>query len=104
MFRAASNAARIRMIGENLLLKASRLASAILASALGLGSFAALADVPAPQDIPFNGTLKINVDATDIAHRVFRVHETVPTQAGPLTLLYPQWLPGNHSPTGRIDK
>ena len=97
-------AARIRTIGENLLLKASRLASAIFASALGLGSVAALADVPAPQDIPFNGTLKINVDATDLAHRVFRVHETVPAQAGPLTLLYPQWLPGNHSPTGPIDK
>jgi predicted metalloprotease with PDZ domain len=85
-------------------LKVSRLACAILASAVGLGSFAALADVPAPQDIPFNGTLKINVDATDLAHRVFRVHETVPAQAGPLTLLYPQWLPGNHSPTGSVEK
>ena len=85
-------------------MKASRLASAILASALGLGSFAALAEVAAPQDVPFNGTLKINVDATDIAHRAFRVHETVPAQPGPLTLLYPQWLPGNHSPTGPIDK
>ena len=85
-------------------MKASRLATAILASALGMGSFAALADVPAPQDIPFEGTLKINVDATDIAHRVFRVHEVVPAKPGPLTLLYPQWLPGNHSPTGSIDK
>lgn len=85
-------------------LKVSRLASAILVSALGLGSFAALAEVAAPHDIPFDGTLKINVDATDIAHRVFRVHEVVPAQAGPLTLLYPQWLPGNHSPTGPIDK
>lgn len=85
-------------------MKVTRLATAMLASALGLSSFAAFADVPAPQDVPFNGTLKINVDATDIAHRVFRVHETVPAQAGPLTLLYPQWLPGNHSPTGAIDK
>jgi hypothetical protein len=25
-------------------------------------------------------------------------------QPGPLTLLYPQWMPGNHSPTGPIDK
>jgi predicted metalloprotease with PDZ domain len=88
---------------ENLL-KVTRLASAILASAMGFSSFAALADVPAPQDVPFEGTLKINVDATDIAHRVFRVHEVVPAQPGPLTLLYPQWLPGNHSPTGSIDK
>ena len=85
-------------------LKVSRLASAILVSALGLGSFAALAEVAAPRDTPFDGTLKINVDATDIAHRVFRVHEVVPAQPGPLTLLYPQWLPGNHSPTGPIDK
>ena len=103
MFRAASIRGAISYDQENPL-KASRLASAILASAIGISSFAAVADVPAPQNIPFNGTLKINVDATDLAHRVFRVHETVPAQAGPLTLLYPQWLPGNHSPTGAIDK
>ncbi|WP_425493744.1 M61 family metallopeptidase [Dyella silvatica] len=76
----------------------------MLVSALGLSSFAAIADVPAPQDVPFEGTLKIHVDATDIARRVFRVHEVIPAQAGALTLLYPQWLPGNHSPTGPIDK
>ena len=85
-------------------LKVTRLASALVATAFGLGSFAALADVPAPQDVPFQGTLKISVDATDLAHRVFRVHEVVPAQPGPLTLLYPQWLPGNHSPSGPIDK
>jgi predicted metalloprotease with PDZ domain len=39
-----------------------------------------------------------------VAHRIFRVHEVIPAQPGPLTLLYPQWLPGNHSPTGPIDK
>jgi len=76
----------------------------MLVSALGLSSFAAIADVPAPQNVPFQGTLKINVDATDIGRRIFRVHETIPVQAGALTLLYPQWLPGNHSPTGPIDK
>ena len=86
-------------------MKASRLATALAAAALGLASFAVLADVPAPQDVPYQGTLKISVDATDVAHRIFRVHETVPVAAaGPLTLLYPQWLPGNHSPTGPIDK
>ena len=92
-------------------LNLSRLASAVLVSALGLTSFAAVAatatipgDVPAAQNTPYAGTLKIHVDATDIGHRIFRVRETVPTQAGPLTLLYPQWLPGNHSPSGPIDK
>ena len=85
-------------------MKATRLASALAAAAFGLASFAALADVPAPQDVPYQGTLKINVDATDVAHRIFRVHQVIPAQAGPLTLLYPQWLPGNHSPNGTIDK
>jgi predicted metalloprotease with PDZ domain len=85
-------------------LKANRLAFALVATAFGSGSFAALADVPQPQDVPYQGTLKISVDATDVAHRIFRVREVVPAQPGPLTLLYPQWLPGNHSPSGPIDK
>lgn len=85
-------------------MKVTRLASAMLATAFGLGSFAVLADVPPPQDVPYQGTLKVNVDATDLAHRVFRVHEVVPVQPGTVTLLYPQWLPGNHSPSGPIDK
>jgi predicted metalloprotease with PDZ domain len=85
-------------------LKVTRLASALAAAAFGLASFSALADVPAPQDVPYQGTLKIDVDATDVAHRIFRVHEVIPVQAGPLTLLYPEWLPGNHSPNGTIDK
>ncbi len=92
-----------RCLWENPL-KATRLASALAASALGLVSFAAVADVPPPQDVAYPGTLQISVDATDVAHRVFRVHEVVPAQPGPLTLLYPQWIPGNHSPTGPIDK
>jgi predicted metalloprotease with PDZ domain len=32
------------------------------------------------------------------------VHETVPAAPGPLTLLYPQWIPGTHGPDGPIDK
>ena len=88
-------------------MKRTPLAAAILATALGCTAFAAHADdVPAPQNVPYSaGALKINVDATDIARRVFRVHETIPVAAaGKLTLLYPQWIPGNHSPTGPIDK
>ncbi|NUR23116.1 M61 family peptidase [Frateuria sp.] len=85
-------------------MKTTPLVSALLAAGFALVAVPALADVPPPQDIPFNGTIKISVDATDLAHRVFRVNETIPAQPGPLTLLYPQWIPGNHSPTGPIDK
>jgi predicted metalloprotease with PDZ domain len=58
-----------------------------------------------PRDVPYPGTIRLNVDATDTDHRIFRVSETIPVRGGePLVLLYPQWLPGNHSPTGRVDK
>ncbi|MGP1666416.1 MAG: hypothetical protein ACTS5I_11020, partial [Rhodanobacter sp.] len=62
-------------------MKVTRLASALVACSLGLASLAAFADVPAPQDVPFHGTLKIDVDATDLARRIFRVHEVIPAQA-----------------------
>ena len=63
------------------------------------------APIEAPQDKPYPGTLKLSVDATDLDRRIFRVRETVPV-AGPgsLTLLFPMWLPGNHSATGQLDK
>ncbi len=58
---------------------------------------------PDAQDIPYPGTLLLSVDATDIERHIFRIHETVPVTGGvPMTLLFPKWLPGNHSPTGPI--
>jgi predicted metalloprotease with PDZ domain len=63
------------------------------------------AEVPAPQDTPYApGTIKVEVDATNLAQRIFRVKETIPVQAGALTLLYPMWVPGGHTPRGAIDK
>ncbi len=58
--------------------------------------------VPPPQDTPYPGTITLHVDASDTQQGIFRVHETVPVRPGALTLLYPQWIPGNHSPTGPI--
>ncbi len=60
--------------------------------------------LPAPQDVAYApGALRLEVDATDLERRIFRVRETVPVSGpGPVTLLYPQWLPGNHSPSGPI--
>lgn len=60
------------------------------------------ADVPPPQDTPYPGTIAIHVDASDTAQGIFRTHETIPVKAGALTLLYPQWIPGSHSPSGPI--
>jgi len=60
--------------------------------------------IPAPQDKPYPGMIRIAVDAIDIARAIFRVHEIIPVQPGPLVLLYPKWIPGNHGPSGPIDK
>lgn len=59
--------------------------------------------VPAPQDTPYPGTITLQVDASNTAQGIFRVHESIPVAAGPLTLLYPQWIPGSHSPVGPVD-
>ncbi|WP_414694841.1 M61 family metallopeptidase [Pinirhizobacter sp.] len=86
-------------------MKATPLASALLVALIGLGAAtASQADVAPPQDIAFNGTIKVVVDATDLDRRIFRVKETIPAKPGPMTLLFPQWLPGHHSPTGPIDQ
>ncbi len=79
-----------------------------LAVSLALGAGAASAQVasstqvPVPRDTPYPGTVAIHVDASDTRQGIFRVHETIPVQPGKLTLLYPQWIPGNHSPSGPI--
>jgi predicted metalloprotease with PDZ domain len=64
-----------------------------------------LPPVPPAQDLPYApGAIAVEVDASNLGQRIFRVRQTIPVQAGPLTLLYPQWLPGTHAPRGPIDK
>ncbi|MFK3651456.1 M61 family peptidase [Lysobacter enzymogenes] len=54
----------------------------------------------APADRAFAGTIRLDIDATDTARKIFRVRERIPVQgAGHLTLLYPQWEPSSHAPT-----
>jgi predicted metalloprotease with PDZ domain len=61
--------------------------------------------IPPARDVRFPGTIRLHVDATDIQRRMFRIKETIPVpQAGDFVLLYPKWLPGNHSPSGQISK
>ncbi len=63
------------------------------------------APIIAPQDIPYPGTMTVSVDATDLARRIITTKQTIPVKGGErVTLLYPEWLPGNHAPRGSIDK
>lgn len=61
--------------------------------------------VPAAQDVSYpGGTIKLDIDATDTTRGIYRVNETIPLATGTrsMTLLLPQWLPGNHGPRGTM--
>src|SRR5690349_2090381 len=45
----------------------------------------------------------LNVDATDAARNIIHSRLRIPVKPGPLTLFYPKWIPGEHSPTGPIN-
>jgi predicted metalloprotease with PDZ domain len=63
---------------------------------------ASVVSVKAPRDQPYPGAIELAVDGSNVAQNIFTVHETIPVAAhGDFVLLYPEWLPGNHSPTGR---
>jgi predicted metalloprotease with PDZ domain len=46
--------------------------------------------------------LTLAVDATDAARKVLHARMVIPATPGPLTLVYPKWIPGEHAPTGPI--
>jgi predicted metalloprotease with PDZ domain len=46
--------------------------------------------------------IALAVDARDISRRILHAKLQIPASPGPLTLLYPKWIPGEHSPTGPI--
>src|SRR2546428_7201921 len=50
----------------------------------------------------FGAPITLRVDATDAPSNVFHSHLTIPASSGPLTLYYPKWIPGEHSPSGPI--
>ncbi len=46
--------------------------------------------------------MQIQVDATDAPRKLLKARLTIPVKPGPLSLYYPKWIPGEHSPTGPI--
>jgi predicted metalloprotease with PDZ domain len=91
--------------------------SLLSALALALTAPALSANLSAPQaaalprplpdaaDTPYpGGTMRLDIDASDIVRGAYRVTQTIPVAPGTrkLTLLLPQWLPGNHAPRGPL--
>jgi len=52
------------------------------------------AQTPAP--------IVLHVDASYAVQGLLAVNEHVPVTSGPLTLVYPKWIPGEHSPSGPL--
>src|SRR5476649_1898888 len=75
-------------------------------SLLLAAAFGAQADshVAPPADAVYPGTIVLNVDATNTAQQIFSMHETIPAAPGKLTLLFPQWVPGNHGPSAPLNQ
>src|SRR5262245_58631842 len=49
-----------------------------------------------------NGPISLQVDATEATRQILHARLRFPVRPGPLTLLYPKWIPGEHGPTGPI--
>lgn len=76
------------------------------AAAISIAACTQLAAQPLPplRNTPYPGVITLDVDATDLDRKVFNVKQSVPVKPGPLTLYYPRWLPGTHSPTGNVSR
>jgi predicted metalloprotease with PDZ domain len=46
--------------------------------------------------------IEISVDATEAPRRLLHASMKIPVSAGPLTLYYPKWIQGEHSPSGPV--
>jgi predicted metalloprotease with PDZ domain len=46
--------------------------------------------------------ITIAVDATQAPRKIFFAQLTIPASPGTLTLYYPKWIPGEHSPSGPV--
>ena len=63
------------------------------------------APIAQPQDVAYPGTLRLEVDATDAMRGIHRIHETIPVRGmKQLTLLFPQWVPGDPVPPNVLDQ
>ena len=85
-------------------LAAASLAPPVAQASPGPSATAPIMPIAAPRDRPYPGQIELSVDATDVLHRVYHVHETLSGVTRDSVLFYPQWLPGAHAPEGTIDR
>jgi predicted metalloprotease with PDZ domain len=90
--KAVMEASRRRPVAAGLMM-------GVLAMAAGGGAGAPASGAPRAGE---SAPIRIAVDASEAPRKIFRARLTIPAQPGPLTLLYPKWIPGHHRPSGPI--
>jgi predicted metalloprotease with PDZ domain len=58
--------------------------------------------VAAPLVAAPRGPIRLSVDAREAPRKILHARLSLPVTPGPLTLLYPKWIPGEHGPSGPI--
>jgi predicted metalloprotease with PDZ domain len=61
-------------------------------------SVVAIASIAAAQQ-----PIRITADLTDAPRKLYHAEVDIPVKAGPVTLITPEWIPGNHRPTGPVE-
>src|ERR1700709_1257474 len=46
--------------------------------------------------------ITLNVDASQARMKILHASLSMPARPGPMTLVYPKWIPGEHMPSGPI--
>jgi len=47
-------------------------------------------------------SIRLQVDLTDAPRNLYHAKLNIPAKVGPMTLVFPKWIPGNHRPSGPI--
>lgn len=61
--------------------------------------------LPAVRDAAYPSTIRLSIDARDVARAILRGTMTLPVKtAGPMVIYFPRWVPGHHAPSGPISR
>ncbi|HEX4649867.1 MAG TPA: M61 family peptidase, partial [Granulicella sp.] len=78
--------------------KLLRRSTLLLSALLPVGAFA-----QAASPITSANPIQITADLSEGPRHLFHAEVEIPVKPGPLTLITPKWIPGNHRPTGPVD-
>src|SRR5437870_4806519 len=79
----------------------SRVTIVWIAALIIVGVWTQAAQTQLPQAASRSMTL--DVDATDAPLKILHAKVSMAATAGPMTLFYPKWIPGEHMPSGPIE-